>query len=639
MFLSFFLWNDKLLTGKGSIKKSKETIFSENGFLTFFDKSALVSRTLVGLIDLDGIVRISNYEEFEIPSSFHSVDVFLTEALKYPDVPIIIFDQNKQETTIIRDIFGTVPVFYIHIPGKLYAYSSSLSSLLNIKELETFLELDSTKIREYLTWLKDGEPFSSRSFFKNIKRLLPGQRIALDFSRVLLGPFHQFDLSGSIDLTAPKDYSSAFRKLFSESVKKGIPAADKKQKIISHLSGGLDSSSVCGMIRNVQNDLLFDTIYINTKTDLTSESSYAQDTASYIKSNHHTIDLDDNHLQAAELHISFFGQPEYLQNSSIIFNDVIKTAKELGCTVIFDGHQGDGIVGYGVDYLRSLFTGGNWAELKRLLQGDHLLDQSYKNYSIENPVHKTIYALLSQEKQKLKKLELARLVIKASRYFDIPLVFFLNKGIRKLRDKLFLPSSIARIEKVPELMTIPETYCNANQYVGSKHLMADTGHFEASFSEQIININEEFFILDLYHGIQHRFPFLDKALFELCMVTPSEIKYGGGSRRNHMREAMKGLIPKNVRTRRSKANFGLYGRQAVVKLLNQSEHLLAADSEVWKYVNMKEFNRAKRLLSDDSKPLYIYNKMQFFVSRTIYLSIWLNMLKNKSFVSFIDNEA
>jgi asparagine synthase (glutamine-hydrolysing) len=61
--------------------------------------------------------------------------------------------------------------------------------------------------------------------------------------------------------------------------------------------------------------------------------------------------------------------------------------------------------------------------------------------------------------------------------------------------------------------------------------------------------------------------------------------------------------------------------------------LVSNESQVWEYVDKVNFNKSVRLLLNDKEELYVYNRVMFFVSKTIYLAIWLSKVKNRLFVT------
>jgi asparagine synthase (glutamine-hydrolysing) len=57
------------------------------------------------------------------------------------------------------------------------------------------------------------------------------------------------------------------------------------------------------------------------------------------------------------------------------------------------------------------------------------------------------------------------------------------------------------------------------------------------------------------HGIEVRMPFLDWRLVCFVFSLPDRSKIGGGFTKRILREAMRGILPEEVRTRRSKIGF------------------------------------------------------------------------------------
>ncbi len=605
-----------------------------HGSLAFYLESEKYNRTpIVAVEDISGEVHL--YNSHLLPKTYDSKSTFFIKLKQIEECiyrPVIFVDRTQSEVQIIRDLFGLVPMYYLHIPGIIFAFSSSLASLISLPQLKPYLELNRQKINSYLTWLKDGDTYDTTTFYQNIFRLLPGKSLVINQDSIKINQFHHFDLEKWSDTPSKLQIAKKIRHTLQERIKKDIP--EQPGKFLSQLSGGLDSSSICGLLRKCRPSTTFDTLYLDTDTDLTNEFEYAKEVADYINSPIHKISLKENHLEYARLHIEAFGHPEYMQNSALLNSTVLEEAHNLKCSVVFSGHPGDAIIGYGTAHLATLFENYKWKELENLIDKDTNLSETFKNSTSQNPKFKIIYSLIANQKSRLNKLQLTVLIYKASSYFKIPFTFFILAFIRKIKDKFDLPAQIHREQKTIEKSTESPTVSH-NDYVNNTQLMAETDQFYAVYSEQIININEEFYILDHLYKIQHAFPFINKELFELSMTVPSEMKYAEGQRRGHLRAALINVIPERVRTRQSKANFGKYGKQAAIELFNQSQHLLANDEGViWQYVSKTAFLKAKALLLKEDAPLYIQNRMQFYISRTIYLAIWLDHNQKSKFKSF-----
>ncbi|MBE9465079.1 asparagine synthase-related protein [Dyadobacter subterraneus] len=601
-----------------------------NGYLKFDRISCTKSFQLICVLNKDKRISIKNPIENDFQLDFLCYDDLIAY-LKYKDyfnkISLIICDVDGQEIYLHRDFFGISPLFYIHIPNKLIAFSSNLTSLLNLPSLRDYLEINKSKVVQYLTWLSDGNNYSPSTFFQNFFNVLPGQRLIITNKKKEIGSFIDIDPYKWSNIKTMEEFGDEFRNLFKKSVERDI---NDNCIISAQLSGGLDSSSICAMIRHLEPKIPIHTIYADTETVLTNEQQYSDLVAKQIQSSHDILKPATNSFEIANLHVSLYGQPEYMYNGSALNREIMQNAVSKGSTVLFSGHAGDAVVGYGQDYIAELFDEGKWDVLKKTISIPSQL-MSNINAQEENPSFKILYSLLARKKKKLNFIELIKLVLNVSRFFEIPIHYFYKNAWRKIKDKYRIPSSIIKKDLLQHSDLIPQDSTSVRRPSLANY--KDISTVDDVFTSQSIIINEQFFILDKYYGIQHKFPFYDKDLFELCMSVPSELKYDHGRQRGHFREAMKGILPEEVRNRTSKANFGDYGRRVIVKLYFDSLHLLNSDSDIWNYVDRNNFNKSVSLLLDDEEALYVYNRVMYFVSKTIYLAIWLSKIKNKSFIN------
>jgi len=592
--------------------------------------SCIKSFQLIAIQDEQKCIKIKNPVEDNFQLDFLSYD-HLINYLKSKDyyfkLSLIIVDNKGEEIYLHRDLFGISPLFYVHIPGKIIAFSSNLASLLSISALEGYLQPNKAKIAQYLTWQSDGQIYSSSTFFENFHNVLPGHAVRLERNKIQISQYSEIASNRWTELTKIEEFGEEFKYLFRHSVQRDL---QDNVLIGAQLSGGLDSSSICCMIRNLEPAIPIHTFYADTETDITDEKHYAHIVTKKIESTHHVILPQINSFESADLHIGLYGQPEYMHNSSSLNRSIIQGAVSQGCSTLFSGYAGDAIVGYGRDYIEQLFTEGSWELLKTIFFNSSKQTANL-NSGEEHPAFKIIYSLLARKKDKLSYFKMTNLILRVSQYFDIPLSYFYRNAYRKFKDEFRIPQRIlkengsvgSRLLNTELKLYGPEQSSN----------FKDTSNYDDVFATQSILINEQFFILDKYYGIQHKFPFYDKSLFELCMSVPSVLKYDNGRQRGHFREAMKGILPDEIRDRTSKANFGIYGRRVIIKLYYDSLELLSNESQVWEYVDKVNFNKSVKLLLNDKEELYVYNRVMFFVSKTIYLAIWLNKVKNKLFIT------
>ena len=626
----YFDKNDHFIPKFSSNLTSKEFDY---GFFVFDQKKCLVNRQLL-VAKSKGQVKVLNPLDSQFPVGFSSLDTlkkYLEEAHFSYKLSVVILDEEAGQLSLVRDLFGIKPLYYIHIPNIFFAFSSSLTALINLDIVKPHLGINTSHIYNYLRWGTDGDLYSSDTVYKNIKNVHPGKSLLVKSNHISSSNFWVFNPSTLTSSKTKEEIGEEFKTYFKNSVKDSL---ENSSNIAATLSGGLDSSSICCMIKDIEPVISIHTIYANTNTSLTEEKGFAIDVAEHIRSQHHIITPPtDNLFESSVLHTSLYGHPEYMLNGSSLNRSVIQTALDFRCSTLFSGHAGDAIVGYGGDYIFKLFDEGNWDILRNLISTPIHQNLRYDDDKTEDDLTKDLlFALLLRKKHSISPFKLALLLLKVSSFFRIPIHFFLERGLNKVNTYFSMPSSIssARAEK--------NRYTAADYQFPLKDGVEDiySGHYDSVFGMQSVLINEQFYILDNHYGTNHKFPFYDKSLFELCLTVPSKIKYDNGLRRGHFREAMKGVLPENVRTRTSKANFGFYGRITALKLYKQSLDILSANNNVWDFVEKSKFDKCVGILTKDNLPVHFYNKVNYFVTKTIYLAIWLDLIKRDGFISGLE---
>jgi asparagine synthase (glutamine-hydrolysing) len=161
------------------------------------------------------------------------------------DFAIAIWDERWQQLVCMRDQFGARPLFYHHIPGKLFAFGSEVKALLTIVDV---IKKDQAAIADYLAWYHDAE----RTFYEGIRRLPPGHTLTVSSARLVLDRYWTPDPTRTIRHASDADYAEAFREIFSEAVQCRV---ETSAGLGAELSGGLDSSSVVCMARQLMSGM------------------------------------------------------------------------------------------------------------------------------------------------------------------------------------------------------------------------------------------------------------------------------------------------------------------------------------------------------------------------------------------------
>ncbi|TDB66040.1 asparagine synthase-related protein [Arundinibacter roseus] len=540
-----------------------------------------------------------------------------------------------QKFVLQRDLFGIVPLYYLYIPNKIFAFSTNIPLLRQFPEVHKYLRPNPRRIAEFLTWMSDSAPYTSATFLEPLLSVLPGHQLQCFEGKCTQKTWVTFDCESWRKLHTTEDFGQAFRRQFRSSVQQAVGSASAP---IAHLSGGLDSSSVVCMVRDVQPQTPLHTLYATTETALTDEAPYAQTVAQQVGSTHHEVSPSENDLEALEEITRLLGQPENMIVSPAFHLTLSRYAQNLGGDVLLSGHDGDSIIGHGLEYLEQLMKAEKWQELKTLLKQRAALTSltylhpDWDSFSItrkEKYYQQYFWMWYLPGLYKSKSLpEFVRYCLQLVRHFDISSGFLLKRGFQKLRRKVdssqktLLPVLRKEWQYTPKTQGTPTL---SETLRGSLPATLQYA-FDDVFYREAIVINEEYYALGTHVGCSYAFPFYDQKLFEICLSAPVELKYYHGLGRGVLREGMRGLLPDSVRERVGKANFGTYGRLAALRLYEQAGDYLSPNSGVWTYVDQAHFEKAVHIIRHPEKTPELTNRAQFYVYKTIYLAVWLHQL-------------
>ena len=165
----------------------------------------------------------------------NNLDFYGIDYLKNVDghFSIVWYEKNKNEITLVRDHFGTRPLFYIHNNNGL-AFSSSIEALVKLVKSDFDYSYDQkiTSNNKLTKFLK------ATTYYKDIKKVLPGQYLKFNvITNKLINKGWLFDF----DLTTQNISDHNIKKLIEESIYK-VSYNNKKTALL--LSGGLDSNVI-----------------------------------------------------------------------------------------------------------------------------------------------------------------------------------------------------------------------------------------------------------------------------------------------------------------------------------------------------------------------------------------------------------
>ena len=402
-----------------------------------------------------------------------------------------IWDYDKKKLFCARDRFGIKPFYYFY-DRERFVFASEIKSLL-----ESGIERDPNDliIFDYLAFgLQDHTEFT---FFDGINQLKPAHYLIVGNGGLHTERYWNLKVNDEIK-SAGSGEGSEFYDLFEDSIKLRLRS---DVPIGTCLSGGLDSSSIVCVanrfISDKKRQKTFSSCFDDEKFD---ERRYIEDVIEETGADKNYIFPEGGAL-LDEIEDLIYHQDEPFGSLSIYAQwSVMKKASD-SVKVLLDGQGGDELLAGYLEYYASF--------LKTLLFSKkyYLFAKELMCFLYLHP--KSAYELFSKMRMRMKRKGMLSTEF-ASKYEDRR-VKYAEKLSLKLSDDL-------TVSKLPALL-----------------------HYEDRNS--------------MAFSIESRVPFLDYRFVEYAALLPLNQKLEGGTTKVVLRNAMCGLIPEKIRTRRDKMGF------------------------------------------------------------------------------------
>jgi asparagine synthase (glutamine-hydrolysing) len=201
---------------------------------------------------------------------------------------IAIYDKNIDALFLIRDRVGEKPLYYSY-DGTRLIYGSEIKSLLQVINHK---EPNLNAINEYLTFNYVPPPMT---MFKGIKHVMPGTYLKITKNNI-----EELTWWNLADITTKKQsdlqWIDEFNSILDDAVRirlrSDVPFG-------AFLSGGVDSSTVVGLMSKYLNDPV-NTFCIGFNDPKYDESTYAGEAAIRFKTNHTLKKVDPNMIDLCQ---------------------------------------------------------------------------------------------------------------------------------------------------------------------------------------------------------------------------------------------------------------------------------------------------------------------------------------------------
>jgi asparagine synthase (glutamine-hydrolysing) len=197
------------------------------------------------------------------------------------------FDTFTGELLLARDPFGEKPLYFTHLPDGTVAFASELQALELLPGFDALVDVDA--VAEMLTFQYIGAP---RSIYRSVQKLPPGHWMKISPSgQTQLRRYFQFrpGLSGFSDQPLSR-LADELEDILLRSIGRRMIA---DVPLGAFLSGGVDSSTVCGLVRRKLSRPLM-TFSTGFKDAPESEHLVARQFAKHLGTEHHEEILSPN---------------------------------------------------------------------------------------------------------------------------------------------------------------------------------------------------------------------------------------------------------------------------------------------------------------------------------------------------------
>lgn len=443
-----------------------------------------------------------------------------------------LLDTARGRILLARDRFGEKPLYYLKDSGR-FAFASEIKALLTLPGVKP--EADPGALHEYLTFqycLHD------RTLFEGIRRLKPATYLLLDGAGGILQEKEYWSLGFEEDHSRSEEsYLEELRSLLEDSVKIRLRS---DVPVGTYLSGGIDSSLVATLARNLQGRGLPAFTGYFEDGDRYSELKYAKAVAEGNGSPHHVIcpspqDFEVNFRRI----IHHMDEPAAGPGSFpqlMVSELAVKQVK-----VVLGGQGGDEIFG---GYARYLIL-----YLEECIRGSIFETQDSKRHIVTLDHVPKRLAMLRQYVPMLKDFWSGGLFEPVERrYYSLisrapaPEKYFATDFLRSLNEDDLYQAFERQFNDI--LHKVPSG--------GSALLNRMTAYDARTMLQSLLHVEDR---MSMAVSLESRLPLLDHRITELMFRMPPRFKYRDGQAKSALLSAVGDLLPDLVRNRKDKMGF------------------------------------------------------------------------------------
>jgi asparagine synthase (glutamine-hydrolysing) len=491
---------------------------------------------------------------------------------------IAIFDQKSGKVILSRDRFGKKPLYY-YIDQEKIVFASEIKAILaysNVPKKPNF-----EKIYRYLSTNYRYVDIDEASYFEGIFSVPKSSYMVLQ-NDLSFSSHSYWSLKENIinfHGKTEKEIIDDFRDIFIDSVKIRLRS---DVPVSCMLSGGMDSTSItCIAHKILKTPVLTFSGITGEDKGIYDESEYIDEVVKETTAKHKYILPEPSDLFDTINEMLFYHDEPICTVSWYTLYQIAKEIKKENVPVVLNGHGGDELLGGYWDHYHY-----NFFDLEISKDFDEL-DYEQKAW-LKN--HDRKVNEICQTREYINKLA-KNDILEISKFNDYSNCFnteFIHKHSRPISlDSNFNTMLSKRLFKELFYETVPAS------------LRAEDRNTMAS-------------------SIESRSPMLDYRLAEFCFSLSNHYKIQNGIGKWILREAMKGILPEKVRTRKDKAGFTAPANQWFRTVNKEQIHALI-NSEDIREMNIFNIDRINEIFDEHIEGT---KNHQMFLWQFINVGLW-----------------
>jgi asparagine synthase (glutamine-hydrolysing) len=471
----------------------------------------------------------------------------------------VVYDEQAGRLFCARDHLGVKPLYYCYENGQ-FAFGSELRPVLAAESASRTINED--RIAAYLLGDFSDE---QATFYEDVRRLPPGHVLTVTTETAQTQEYWSPTPKDELSLPSDEAYAKRFRELFVEAVRCRLRGTGP---VGTMLSGGLDSSSITCVAAELTDQPVHAVSAVFDEVPASDEQEYAEAVRDSAALDSHIVRADTiSPLENLDDLLERYQEPFYAPNL-YIHRHLYRVASEQGAGIVLDGLNGDPVVSHGIDFLPELVASGRWITLTR-----------------------EINALA----RRMNGLTRWRLLLSAIGPHTPAPAKWLWHRLRGNIDSqesisLFTPEFADRINAANRTSETENSGSRTERESHADRLSRGVIPFRLEVAD----------VAAAMHGVEPRYPFLDRRLVEFCLSLPPEQKLRNGWTRHVLRRAMEEYLPQKVQWREGKANLAPGFNRGLERFeRNRLERLLVTDpGPLDQYVDLTVVNDAFDRLFD-----------------------------------------